>query len=58
MTITWTGDLNITDANGQQVNITSTPKNGADNTDLHALGQTYGVTKLVGDRPHWSDTGH
>lgn len=25
--------------------------------DLHALGATYGVNKLFGDPPHWSDDG-
>lgn len=26
--------------------------------DLYALGATYGVIKLVADKPHWSDDGH
>ena len=26
--------------------------------ELHALGKTFGVIKLVKDRPHWSDDGH
>jgi D-alanyl-D-alanine dipeptidase len=25
---------------------------------LHAIGKTFGVIKLVSDRPHWSDDGH
>ena len=57
MTITWTGDLTITDGTGKQVTITSTPRNGAGNADLHAVGATYGVLKLATDEPHWSDTG-
>ena len=58
MTITWAGDLAITDGNGNLVNITSLPRNGANNADLHAVGGSYGVIKLVGDAPHWSDDGH
>ncbi len=58
MTITWTGDLTITDGTGKQVTITSTPRNGAGNADLHAVGATYGVLKLASDAPHWSDTGN
>jgi hypothetical protein len=27
-------------------------------SDLHAVGATYGVNKLVSDPPHWSDNGH
>lgn len=26
-------------------------------SDLHAVGQTYGVIKLITDPPHWSDNG-
>ena len=26
--------------------------------DLYTLGATYGVVKLVKDKPHWSDDGH
>jgi len=58
MNITWNGNLVITDGNGQQVTITSTPRTGAGNTDLHAVGATYGVIKLLADPPHWSDTGN
>jgi len=58
MNISWQGDLVITDANQQQVTITSTPRTGAGNTDLHAVGATFGVIKLVTDPPHWSDDGH
>lgn len=58
MTITWTGALKIADASGKVVTITSTPRTGADNKQLHAVGKTYGVIKLVKDHPHWSDNGH
>jgi hypothetical protein len=46
------------DASGKIVTIETTPRTGADNKRLHAVGATYGVIKLVSDRPHWSDTGH
>jgi hypothetical protein len=58
MTITWSGNLTIRGANGNDVVISTTPRTGADNTNLHAVGAGYGVHKLVGDRPHWSDDGH
>jgi hypothetical protein len=57
MTITWNGALAINDAGGNPKNITSTPRTGAGNRDLHAVGATYGVNKLLADPPHWSDTG-
>lgn len=58
MSITWSGPLKIVDGNGQTVTIATTPRTGADNKQLHAIGATYGVLKLVADRPHWSDNGH
>jgi len=57
MTITWTGTLKIKDAAGT-VKSLDAPRNGADNKDLHAVGATYKLLKLVGDDPHWSETGH
>lgn len=57
MTISWTGDLVIKDASGNSVTISSLPRNGR-NTELHTVGESYGVIKLLGpDYPHWSDTG-
>lgn len=56
MTIGWTGTLRIKDANGV-VHALGAPRNGGDNPGLHAVGASYGVKKLVGDRPHWSETG-
>ena len=41
----------ITDANGKKVTIKKA-------SDLHAVGATYGVHKLVSDPPHWSADGH
>lgn len=58
MTITWSGNLTITDRSGTQVTITSTPRTGAGNAALHRVGASYGVRKLVSDAPHWSDDGH
>jgi hypothetical protein len=58
MTITWSGPLKIVDASGKIVIINSTPHTGAGNKELHAVGHTYGVEKLVVDHPHWSDNGH
>lgn len=58
MNVSWANNLTMTDASGAQVVITSTPRTGAGNTDLHAVGQGYGVLKLLNDRPHWSDDGH
>jgi len=51
MTITCFKDKTVKDAAGEDVTIC-----GA--ADLHALGATYGVIKLMTDPPHWSDDGH
>ncbi len=56
MTIGWTGTLRIKDGRGRDVAI-GAPANGS-NTALHAVGQSYGVVKLVSDPPHWSSDGH
>jgi hypothetical protein len=57
MDISWSGNLTIANADGSTVVITSAPHNGQ-NPDLHKVGATYGVIKLVSDPPHWSSTGH
>lgn len=57
MTINWSGSLVIADGQGKRVTITSTPRNGAGNQDLWEVGASYGVRKLEGDAPHWSDNG-
>jgi hypothetical protein len=57
MGITWTGTLNVKTANGQTVAV-GAPRNGNDNRELHAIGRSYGVIKLVSDPRHWSDDGH
>lgn len=51
MTITNVIKKTINDALGNAVEI----KN---DKDLHKVGVTYGVIKLVVDAPHWSDNGH
>jgi hypothetical protein len=58
MDITWPGDLTIARADGQSVTIASLPRTGAGNTDLHKVGASYGVIKLLTDAPHWSVDGH
>jgi hypothetical protein len=60
MSITWTGDLAIKNADGTTTTIKSDPKTGM-NADLKTVGATYSVMKFVGgtrDKPHWSSNGH
>jgi hypothetical protein len=57
MDISWNGTLAIAGANGQNVSIATTPRNGG-NAELHSVGAGYGAHKLVSDPPHWSDDGH
>jgi hypothetical protein len=58
MDIAWSSStLNITDGTGNSVAITASPKDGG-NTQLHQVGKSYGVIKLVSDPPHWSSDGH
>ena len=57
MSISWSGDLTITDAKGKSIVIKSSPRSGA-NTDLQDIGASYGVLKLRKDLPHWSSDGH
>ena len=57
MSITWSGTLTIKNAGGLAVAIATTPRTGL-NPRLHTVGRTYGVIKLVSDRPHWSSDGH
>lgn len=56
MTISWTGTLAIADSSGKVVSISSSPASGG-NSELHAVGRTYNVVKLVSDPPHWSENG-
>jgi hypothetical protein len=60
MTISWTGDLTITNGDGKQVPpITTTPRD-ANNPDLGKVGETYHVFKVQqpSDPGHWSANGH
>jgi hypothetical protein len=58
MDITWQANLVITKADGSKQTISSVPRTGAENTDLHNVGASYGVIKLLSDPPHWSSDGH
>jgi hypothetical protein len=51
MNVTWTGSLTIVNGHGTTVTL-------ATNAELHTVGATFGVIKLVTDAPHWSDDGH
>jgi hypothetical protein len=57
MTIGWSGTLKIRDKPGKTRKLDA-PRTGDANRDLHAVGATYGVIKLLSDPPHWSDDGH
>jgi hypothetical protein len=58
MDISWTTPaLTITNGAGQAVTISSGAKNGG-NPELHKVGASYSVVKLVTDPPHWSIDGH
>jgi len=56
MTIGWTGTINVIDAAGL-THALGAPRTGETNTVLHKIGASYGVKKLVSDKPHWSDKG-
>lgn len=57
MTIGWNGTLRIRDKAGKTVEI-GAPRTGDANKDLHKVGASYGVRKLLSDPPHWSADGH
>jgi hypothetical protein len=56
MTIGWNGTLKIKDKAGKARKLEA-PRTGDANRDLHAIGASYGVIKLLSDPPHWSDDG-
>ena len=58
MTITWQNSLAIANGSGTMVTISSLPRDGAGNADVHQIGSSYGVIKLLSDPPHWSSDGH
>jgi hypothetical protein len=51
MTITDVMGKVLKNADGSEVLVRSQPQ-------LHSVGATFGVHKLVTDPPHWSDDGH
>lgn len=58
MDISWTSvELKIKDATGKDVTIKTGDKDGS-NPELHKVGKSYGVIKLLSDPPHWSTDGH
>ena len=56
MTISWDHPIDVADASGRRHRIDQ-PRSGNTNTDLHAVGASYGVRKLATDPPHWSANG-
>jgi hypothetical protein len=57
MTIIWDGTISVRDSNGALITV-SAPNSGDHNATLHRIGASYGVIKLISDRPHWSTDGH
>ncbi len=57
MSIAWKDALTIRDAEGATCTISSLPRSGL-NRSLIEIARTFGVRKLFGDPPHWSDDGH
>jgi hypothetical protein len=58
MTISWKGDL-IIEVPGKDnpAVIRTGPRTGAGNRQLHRIGRSFGVYKLLKDPPHWSHNG-
>jgi hypothetical protein len=56
MTISWKDRLVVRDFDGDVHYILTRPFDGT-NPELIKLGATFGVIKLISDRPHWSDDG-
>jgi hypothetical protein len=59
MNLTWEKTIEIKDASGNLVKITTLPRNGM-NRQLAAVARTYGIKKYNGpgrDFPHWSNSG-
>jgi hypothetical protein len=58
MTIKWNEDLTILVPGHANPDVISTgPRNGDKNRELHRLGSEFGVNKLLNDPPHWSHNG-
>lgn len=56
MTITWSGSINLKKKDGTEEAVTYKSDVNT-NTDLHKIGESYGVKKLTNDAPHWSFDG-
>lgn len=58
MNIRWRKDLFLGPLpNGVFWGIVGGPRNGVHNRELHEVGESLGVLKLLGDPPHWSYNG-
>jgi hypothetical protein len=57
MEITWTGTIKIKKKDGSEESV-SFMSDVNKNVNLHAVGTSYEVRKLVTDAPHWSHDGH
>jgi hypothetical protein len=56
MNITWQGTIKIKKKDGTEVSV-AYKADVNQNTDLHAVGDSYSVIKLTTDAPHWSVDG-
>jgi len=56
MKITWKGDLHLGPLRNRSC-IIGGPRDGARNRELHEVGESFGVRKLLKDPPHWSHNG-
>ena len=56
MTIKWTGTIKVKKADKSEVSVTYSQDVNT-NTELHSIGESYGVKKLKTDAPHWSFNG-
>jgi hypothetical protein len=57
MDIKWTGAIQVKNKDGTTATVQFNANPNL-NTKLHAVGATYGVKRLVTDKPHWSINGH
>ena len=52
----WTGSINVKKKDGTLISVPYKTSANA-NTQLHSVGKSYGVFKLLDDDPHWSHNG-
>lgn len=58
MSVRWRRDILLGPLPGGAFQgIVGGPRNGARNRELHAVGERFGVRKLLSDPPHWSRNG-